>query len=44
MLTVIARSKPITKTFTVKNTGIKSLEIKWNIYDLENIFGTGIKL
>ena len=27
--TVVAKSKPVTKTFNIKNTGIKSVQIDW---------------
>jgi len=31
--TVVAKSKPVTKTFNIKNTGIKSVQIDWQIFD-----------
>lgn len=31
--TVVAKSKPVTKTFMIKNTGIKSVDVLWQIFD-----------
>jgi len=31
--TVVAKSKPVSKTFNIKNTGIKSVQIDWQIFD-----------
>lgn len=31
--TVVAKTKPITKTFIIKNTGIKGVQINWKIFD-----------
>lgn len=31
--TVVAKSKPVTKSFNIKNTGIKSVQIDWQIFD-----------
>ena len=31
--TIVAKSKPVQKTFVIKNTGIKSVQIEWKIFD-----------
>jgi hypothetical protein len=31
--TVVAKTKKVNKTFVIKNTGIKSVEINWRIFD-----------
>lgn len=31
--TIVAKTKPVTKTFNVKNTGIKSVNIDWLMFD-----------
>ena len=31
--TVVAKSKPVSKTFNIKNTGIKSVDISWLMFD-----------
>lgn len=31
--TVVAKSKAVTKTFMIKNTGIKSVDVNWQIFD-----------
>jgi len=33
--TIVAKSKPVSKTFTIKNTGIKSVQVDWQIFDQE---------
>jgi len=33
--TVVAKTKAVTKTFAIKNTGIKSVQIDWKIFDQE---------
>jgi hypothetical protein len=30
---IVAKSKPVQKTFVIKNTGIKSVQIEWKIFD-----------
>ena len=34
MPTVVAKSKPVSKTFQIKNTGIKGVTIDWRIFDM----------
>jgi len=34
--TVVAKSKPVSKTFMIKNTGIKSVDINWLMFDQKN--------
>jgi hypothetical protein len=34
--TVVAKSKPVFKTFMIKNTGIKSVDISWLMFDQKN--------
>ena len=33
--TVVSKTQPVTKTFNIKNTGIKSVHVDWQIFDLE---------
>ena len=33
MPTVVAKTKNVVKTFNIKNTGIKSVQIDWKIFD-----------
>jgi hypothetical protein len=37
MPTIVEKSQKISKTFKIKNTGIKDVEIDWKIYDLNEI-------
>ena len=31
--TIVAKSKPVSKSFVIKNTGINSVQIDWKIFD-----------
>ena len=35
--TVVANSTPITKTFKIKNTGIRALQVDWKIFDQKDL-------
>ena len=35
--TVVANSSAITKTFKIKNTGIRALQVDWKIYDKKDL-------
>lgn len=35
MPTVVSKTKKVTKTFQIKNTGIKGVQINWKIFDQE---------
>ena len=37
MPTIVHNSAPISKTFTIKNTGIREVTIDWKIYDLRDL-------
>jgi hypothetical protein len=37
MATTVARSQPISKTFKIRNTGIRSLQVDWSIYDKKDL-------
>jgi hypothetical protein len=37
MPTTVARSQPISKTFKIRNTGIRSLQVDWSIYDKKDL-------
>jgi hypothetical protein len=39
MPSTVARSQPISKTFKIRNTGIRSLQVDWNIYDVKDLEG-----
>lgn len=38
MPTIVHNSAPISKTFTIKNTGIREVVIDWKIYDERDIY------
>ena len=35
--TVVANSTPLTKTFKIKNTGIRALQVDWKIFDQKDL-------
>jgi hypothetical protein len=35
--TVITNSQPVTKTFNIKNTGIRSVQVDWKIFDSKDL-------
>jgi hypothetical protein len=35
--TVVANSTPISKTFKIKNTGIRALQVDWKIFDKKDL-------
>lgn len=37
MPTVVAKTKQVTKTFVVKNTGIKGVQVDWRIFDQKTV-------
>lgn len=39
MPTIVTNSQPITKEFKIKNTGIRSVQIDWKIFDTKDLVG-----
>ena len=37
MPTIVTNSQPITKTFKIKNTGIRSVQVDWKIFDTKDL-------
>jgi len=37
MPTIVANSQPIKKSFKIRNTGIRSLQVDWNIFDCKDL-------
>jgi len=37
MPTIVDNTNPISKTFKIKNTGIKSVQVDWSIFDREDL-------
>lgn len=37
MPTVVAKSQPIKKSFKIRNTGIRTLQVDWNIFDAKDL-------
>ena len=35
--TVVANSQPVSKTFKIKNTGIRTLQVDWKIFDKKDL-------
>ena len=39
--TVVANSTPVSKTFKIKNTGIRALQVDWKMYDSKDLDSAG---
>ena len=35
--TVVANSQPVSKTFKIKNTGIRALQVDWKVFDQKDL-------
>ena len=41
MPTIVTNSQPISKTFKIKNTGIRAVQVDWKIFDEKDLTETG---